>query len=118
MKPLKAYLDVLKNRDFTKLWISQVCFQLTNYLLSFAVLIKAFRLTHSTLAVSVILVSFGLATLVFGMFAGVYADRFNRKWILAYINFSQVITLSLYYFFSDNFWALAAITFVYSAFSQ
>lgn len=115
---IAAYLSVLKNVNFTKLWVSQVCSQLTNFLLSFAILIKAFRLTDSSAAVSIILIAFGLATLLFGAFAGVYADRFDRKWILTIINFSQALVVLLFLFFPYNFWALAIITFVYSSLNQ
>lgn len=115
---IKAYFSVLKNTNFTKLWISQVCSQLTNFLLSFAILIKTFQLTHSSAAVSIILVAFGLGTLFFGAFAGVYADRFDRKWILTIVNFAQALTVLLYIFFQDNFWALAGMTFVYSSINQ
>lgn len=118
MIAIKEHISVLRNWNFTRLWISQVCSQLTNYILSFAVLIKVFRLTESSLAVSVIIVSFGLATLFFGAFAGVYADRFDRKWILTIINFAQALTVLFYIFFNDNFWALAGITFVYSSLNQ
>ncbi|MBI4049622.1 MAG: MFS transporter [Candidatus Doudnabacteria bacterium] len=115
---LTAYLSVLKNFNFTKLWVSQVCSQLTNFLLSFAILIKAFRLTESSASVSIILIAFGLATVVFGAFAGVYADRFDRKWILTIINFSQAAVVLVFLFFENNFWALAVITFVYSSLNQ
>lgn len=115
---LAQYLAVLKNWNFTKLWVSQVCSQLTNFLLSYAVLIRAFRLTESSLAVSVIVLSFGLATLVFGAFAGVYADRFDRKWIMTIINFAQAAVLGLFLVFENDFWALAGVTFLYSALNQ
>src|SRR3989338_2624663 len=100
---IAAYLSVLKNTNFTRLWISQVCSQLTNFLLSYAILIKAFQLTDSSLAVAMMLLSFGLATVVFGAFAGVYADRFDRKWIMTIINFAQAATCVLFLFFQNNF---------------
>src|SRR6185295_17852740 len=83
------YFSVLKNINFTKLWISQATSQLTNYILSFAILIKAFKLTDSSVSVSLIIMAFGLATVFFGSIAGVYADRFDRKWLLTIINFLQ-----------------------------
>ena len=115
---LVAYLSVLKNTDFTKLWVSQLCSQLTNFLLSYAVLIKVFRLTESSLAVSLIILSFGAATLVFGAFAGVYADRFDRKWIMTIVNFAQAAVLGLFLLSENNFWALAGVTFLYSSLNQ
>lgn len=115
---LGAYIKVLKNWNFTKLWISQVCSQLTNYLLSFVVLIKAFTLTQSSSSVAIIVISFGLASLIFGSLAGVYADRFDRRKLLTIINFTQALTVAFYIPFGGNFWALALITFVYSSLNQ
>jgi MFS family permease len=112
------YINVLKNGNFWKLWISQIASQLTNYLLGFAVLIKVFRVTESSSAVSLILVAFGLATLLFGTLGGVYADRFDRKWLLTIINLLQTIAIALYLPAGDNIWLLALVTFIYSSLNQ
>jgi MFS family permease len=114
---VKAYLDVLKNLNFTKLWISQLTSQLTNYLLSFAILVQVFESTQSSFKVGIIIFMFGLATLFFGTIAGVYADRFDRKKILTIINFLQAACVFSYLLF-DNFWAIVLITFLYSSFNQ
>ncbi|MBX4187983.1 MAG: MFS transporter [Candidatus Doudnabacteria bacterium] len=115
---LRPYIAVLKNVHFTKLWFTQVCTQLTRFILSFAVLLQAFKLTESSLAVSLILVAFGLATVFFGSLAGVYADRFDRKNLLIIITFAQAFIVLGYIPFENNFVALALITFLYSSFNQ
>lgn len=115
---IKSYFEVLKNFDFTKLWISQAASQLTNYILSFAVLIKVFQLTNSSTYVALIIMSFGIATVFFGSLAGVYSDRFDRKWLLAIINFAQAGSIGLYFVFGGNFWSLILITFLYSSLNQ
>jgi predicted MFS family arabinose efflux permease len=112
------YISVLKNPNFLKLWISQIGSQLTNYLLGFAVLIRVFRLTESSSAVSLILIAFGLATLLFGTLGGVYADRFDRKWLLTITNFLQTLAIALYLFVGDNIFLMAAVTFIYSSLNQ
>jgi MFS family permease len=118
MNALTPYFAVLKNYHFTKLWFTQVCTQLTRFILSFAVLLQAFKLTDSSLAVSFILVAFGLATVFFGSLAGVYADRFDRKKLLVIITFAQALIILTYIPFEKNFVALAIITFLYSSFNQ
>jgi MFS family permease len=115
---LKIYWDVLKNLDFTKLWVSQVASQLTNYLLSFAILIKVFQITNSSVSVALIIMAFGAATVVFGSIAGVYADRFDRKWILTISNFAQAASVGLYFVLGDHLWGLVLITFLYSSLNQ
>jgi len=115
---LKSYIEVLKNLNFTKLWISQITSQLTNYLLSFAVLLKVFDLIKSSASVGVLVFSFGLATVFFGALAGVYADRFDRKWLLTIINCLQALAVICYIPVLDNFWGLVIVTFVYSSLNQ
>lgn len=115
---VKDYLDVLKNLDFTKLWISQAASQLTNYLLSFAILIRVFQLTGSSASVSLIIIAFGLGTVFFGGVAGVYSDRFDRKWLLTLINFLQALSVALYFVVGGNLWGLVIITFLYSSLNQ
>lgn len=114
----KSHVSVLKNINFAKLWISQAASQLTNYILSFAILIRVFQLTNSSTAVSIIIFAFGLATVFFGSIAGVYADRFDRKWLLTVVNFAQASSIALYFLIGGSFWALVVITFLYSAFNQ
>jgi MFS family permease len=118
MPALRPYVAVLKNYDFTKLWFTQICTQLTRYILSFAVLLQAFKLTSSSLSVSFILVAFGLATVFFGSLAGIYADRFDKRKLLIFITFAQALVVLCYIPIEDNFFALAVITFLYSSFNQ
>jgi MFS family permease len=115
---LRPYIAVLKNWHFSKLWLTQICTQLTRYILSFAVLLQAYKLTGSSLAVSFVLVAFGLATVFFGSLAGVYADRFDRRRLLALIAFLQAFVILAYIPFGTNYIALAIITFLYSSFNQ
>jgi predicted MFS family arabinose efflux permease len=115
---IKPYFTVLKNTNFTKLWLSQVCSQLTNYLLSFAILIRVFSITGSSTSVALVILSFGLATVFFGFLAGVYSDRFDRKWLLTITNFLQAITILLYVIVDRNIFNIAIITFIYSSLNQ
>ena len=114
----KVYLDVLKNFDFAKLWVSQITSQLTNYILSFAILIRIFELTDSSAKVALAIMAFGFGTVFFGSLAGVYADRFDKRWLLTVINFLQAGSIALYFVLGGSFWALLTITFIYSSLNQ
>lgn len=118
MSQLGDYFSVLQNRNFAKLWVSQITSQLTNYILSFAILIKVFKLTDSSLSVSLIIMAFGLATVFFGSIAGVIADRFDRRWLLTVVNFAQSGSIALYFVVGGEFWGLVLITFLYSSLNQ
>ena len=108
----KSYLQVLQNFNFTKLWISQLTSQLTNYLLTFAILIRVFRLTNSSTSVSIVIMAFGLATVFFGSLAGVYSDRFDRRKLLTIVNLTQAGSIALYFVVGSNFWPLVLIFFL------
>lgn len=116
---LRPYYTVLKNWHFTKLWFTQICTQLTRFILGFVILIEAFKLTNgSSLAVSLVLVAFGLATVVFGGLAGVYADRFDKRKLLIMVSFAQALCILAFIPFENSYTALLVITFLYSSFNQ
>ncbi len=118
MTKFADYAAVLKNKNFVKLWISQITSQLTNYILSFAILIKVFQQTNSSLSVAIIIMAFGIATVFFGSLGGIYADRFDRKWLLTVTNFLQAGSIALYFVVGGSFWGLVFITFLYSSLNQ
>lgn len=70
------------------------------------------------MAVAAVIVSFGIATIFFGFLAGVYADRFDRKWLLTITNFGQMAAVALYLVLDRNVLNIALITFIYSSLNQ
>jgi len=76
------YSAVLKNRGFLFLWMGQLLSQLADRIFIYVLMIVAFSLTRTSLGVSVPMLSFGLASVLFGMIAGVFVDRHSRKSIM------------------------------------
>ncbi|HEX6301575.1 MAG TPA: MFS transporter [Acidimicrobiia bacterium] len=70
---------LLRIRDFRYLWVAQVLSDFGDNLTFITLLILIQRLTGSTVALAGLMVSMALPTLVFGILAGVYVDRFDRK---------------------------------------
>lgn len=64
------------------LWIGQLFSQLADRVFIYVLMIIAYSLTRSNLGVAVPLLSFGIPSLLFGSFAGVFADRLDRKGIM------------------------------------
>lgn len=79
-KPL--FSAVLGNRSFLFLWLSQVTCQLADRLFAYVLLILAFNLTKSNLGVSMPMLAFGLASIIFAPLAGVFVDRWSKKYIM------------------------------------
>ncbi len=64
------------------LWLGQLFSQLADRVYIYVLMIVAYSLTRSNLGVAVPLLSFGVPSLLFGSFAGVFADRMDRKGIM------------------------------------
>jgi DHA3 family macrolide efflux protein-like MFS transporter len=77
-----SFADVLRNRNFLALWLGQIISQIGDSFTYLALLITVNRLTGSTLAMGVMMISLTLPQLVFSFLAGVVVDRVNRKHVM------------------------------------
>jgi predicted MFS family arabinose efflux permease len=73
---------VFSNIGFLFLWIGQLFSQLADRVFIYVLMIMAYNLTNSNIGVAVPLLAFGIPSLLFGSFAGVFVDRLDRKGIL------------------------------------
>ncbi|HEX6139129.1 MAG TPA: MFS transporter [Candidatus Limnocylindria bacterium] len=73
---------VFRNRGFVYLWTAQLVSTIGDALTSLAAGIIVFRETGSVLNVGLILMVSAAPTLVFGLIAGVFVDRYDRKAIM------------------------------------
>ena len=70
---------VLRNKNFVFLWVGQLLSQLADRIYIYVLVIQAYNLTQTNLGVSVPMLSFGIPSVLFASFAGVYVDRWNKK---------------------------------------
>jgi DHA3 family macrolide efflux protein-like MFS transporter len=73
---------VFRKRDFSLLWVAQLVSTIGSSLTDLAAGILVFRLTGSALSVGLMLLATALPTLVVGLLAGVFVDRYDRKKIM------------------------------------
>jgi MFS transporter, DHA3 family, macrolide efflux protein len=73
---------IFRKRNFSLMWTAQLVSTIGSSLTDLAAAILVFRITNSALDVGLTLLVTALPTLFVGLFAGVFVDRFNRKWIL------------------------------------
>ena len=73
---------VFRNRNFSLMWSGQLISTIGTALTSLAASIYVFRLTNSALSVGLMLMATAAPSLVVGLFAGVFVDRYDRKKIL------------------------------------
>ena len=77
---------IFKKRDFSLMWSAQLVSTIGEALTDLAAAILIFSLTDSAFAVGAVLMVTAIPTLVFGLFAGVFVDRFDKKKILLLAN--------------------------------
>ena len=74
--------SVFRNRNFSLLWSGQLISTIGTALTSLAASIYVFRLTDSALSVGLMLMATAAPSLLVGLFAGVFVDRYDRKKIM------------------------------------
>ncbi len=110
---------VFRKRDFTLLWLSQLISSVGSSLTDLAAGILIYRQTGSALSVGLMLMATALPALFFGLIAGVFVDRYDRKKIMlvsCILRFALVAAIPLAV--SVNIFLLYVIVFVNSAIAQ
>jgi MFS family permease len=74
--------SVFRKRDFRLLWSAQLVSTIGTALTELAAGILVFRETHSAAAVGLMFVATAVPTLVVGLIAGVFVDRYDRRKIM------------------------------------
>ena len=116
------YKRLLTNRNFLKIWLAQLFSQLAANLLNFALIIKVFELSANTkyanIAVSLLILSFGVPSIIFAVLAGAYVDHMDRKKVLVITNIARAVLVLCFLLFETNLMFVYLMVFVISTFSQ
>ena len=87
--------SVFRNRNFSLMWTGQLISTMGSALTSLAASIYVFRLTHSALSVGLMLMATAAPSLLVGLFAGVFVDRYDRRTIMIVADISRAILVVL-----------------------
>jgi len=115
---------VLSRTDFRLVWFAQLAGQTADKFVMFSLIILAYGLSQSSTAVAVTLLAYTLPALILPPFAGVFADRHNRKQTMVWANFGRALIVALIplsYFIPPlrhDVNHLLLITFMFSAVGQ
>lgn len=111
---------IFRKRDFSLLWVAQLISTIGSSLTDLAASILVFRLTGSALSVGLMLMATAVPTLLVGLVAGVFVDRFDRKKILIASDLVRALLVASIPWAIGTFGlgALYAIVFVTSAVRQ
>ncbi|MCL5435107.1 MAG: MFS transporter [Patescibacteria group bacterium] len=111
-------IQVLAVRPFFYLLISEIFSQLAINMLNFVLVIVAFTVAHSNTAVSGVVFSFMLPSLLFGILAGVIVDKRNKKNVLFMTNVLRGILVFPLAFLHTNIFIIYILTFFVAFITQ
>jgi len=111
-------LRVFSERSFLYLWIGEVFTQVSTNLFNFLLILIVYNLTHSNTAVSGIVLSFTVPAIFFGSIAGVYVDRWNKKYVLIITNTIRAFLLILVAFTLNNVYMLYIVSVLFTVLAQ
>lgn len=111
-------LQVLAVRPFFYLLVSEVFSQLAINMLNFILVIVAFTVASSNTAVSGVVLSFIIPSLLFGIMAGVIIDKKNKKDVLFLTNIIRALLVVLLAFLHFNIFIIYILTFSVSVITQ
>lgn len=111
-------LATLQNRSFFFLWLAEAFSQTAMNMMNFILILVAFSLTNSNTAVSGIVLSFTIPAIFFGILAGIFVDRWNKKSVLFVTNIGRAVLLLFLAFAHTNLLVLYSLTFVISIVTQ
>jgi MFS family permease len=122
MRVLRAIAPVFRsfrNRNFRIFTLTNCPSLITDWMTRVAVAYVAWDLTHSATWLGIIGFAELFPSLIFGVFAGAIADRFDRRWLMIFSQFllvTQAVALS-FFTYADLMTVeqLAALTFYFGA---
>src|SRR3989338_1701651 len=97
-----SYREIISNYPFRVLWLAQIISQIAMNMLSFVLAIQVYQKTFSNTAVSLMLLTFGIPSIIFGVLAGGIVDRYDKRKILMFCNLGRFFILMAYAFFHEK----------------
>ncbi len=95
-------IEVLRNRPFLALWLAQAVTQIGGNMVLYGLTVRVFSLTHSTSAVSLLILTFLVPAVLLSAVAGVYVDRLDRRLILIVTNLLRAVMFGVLFLVGDN----------------
>ncbi|MCC6704006.1 MAG: MFS transporter [Thermomicrobiales bacterium] len=126
----RATFTSMLRGGFLRLWIAQALSQTANNVVNFALLllvtqiIETHGVTQANTAISLVILAFSLPAVLFGPLAGVMADRWDRRLMMASMNALRAISVISFLILNPQWhvgWILAGVytlTFIFGIAGQ
>ncbi len=109
---------VLTNRSFLLLWLAQLISQSAQNAILFTLLVIVTKLTKGSTYTSVLVLSFVIPSVVFGVFSGVLVDLWSKRLLLIYTNVARGLLAIAFLFSRDHVSLLILISVFFATSSQ
>ncbi|MFA5157986.1 MAG: MFS transporter [Patescibacteria group bacterium] len=113
-----SFSQILKERDFSRIWTSQLLSQIFSNMLTYALMLHIYDLTKSLTTISLVMIATTLPSIIFGPFSGVLTDRVRYKKVLIYTNLLRFLVALLLIPAAHNTLAILEIIFVMATIGQ
>jgi MFS family permease len=109
---------VLTNRSFLLLWLAQLISQSAQNAILFTLLVIVTKLTKGSTFTSILVLSFVIPSVVFGVFSGVLVDLWSKRLLLIYTNVARALLAIAFLFSRDHVLLLILISVFFATSSQ
>jgi len=119
-----GFKELLSNREFQKIWASQVTSQLADKFLVYSLLSVTYERSAANTQEAIVLLAYTFPSVLLSPIAGVYADRFDKRRMMAFTNVIRgalimlVPLSSLVPYFRHVTWHLLVVTLLFSSVGQ
>lgn len=112
------FLEVIGIKDFLKIWGSQVFSQVTINVVNFAIILRIFEATRSTVAISLVWVFYAVPAILLGPFSGTIVDLFPKRRVLMVTTIAEAVIILCYLLVKQQIWPIYSVIFMYSLVNQ
>ncbi|HYM15711.1 MAG TPA: MFS transporter [Dehalococcoidia bacterium] len=109
---------VLTNRSFLLLWLAQLISQSAQNAILFTLLVIVTKLTSGSTFTSLLVLSFVVPSIVFGIFSGVLVDLWSKRLLLIYTNLARMLLAVCFLLSRDHVSLLILISIFFATASQ
>jgi len=109
---------VLANRSFFLLLMAQLISQSAQNAILFTLLVIVTKLTRGSTYTSILVLSFVIPSVVFGVFSGVLVDLWSKRLLLIYANVARLLLAIAFLFSRDHVSLLILISIFFATSSQ
>lgn len=110
--------SALSEKSFVYVWMSEIFALISTNIFNFFLVLVVFDITRSNIANSVVVLTIIIPSIVFGVLAGAFVDKWNKKKVLLIVNITRALLLIFLVFFTSNLFVLYSVSLIFSFITQ